>query len=161
MKICDFGVSHFTGATSQQDPVLFDEAGLSKIVGSPAFFAPEICYFPDKNDASSRTDGSNAPPITKQIDIWALGVTFYCLLFGEAPWQGTTEYNMFRAICQEEFHVPEFMARDRTPTGGRERRPEGYGLGWTVVDILERLLTKDQEKRITLAALKVQWYSHL
>ena len=96
------------------------------------------------------------PPITKKIDIWALGVTFYCLLFGKPPWHGgENKFNMFYAICWYDFELPDTMCRDRVPTGGKDRKPEGEEVGWYVVELLERLLEKDQEKRIALAVMKV------
>jgi SNF1-activating kinase 1 len=171
VKICDFGVSHFTAAAAQHDPRLYDEAGLTKTAGSPAFFAPEICDIPNisfddspssptfqrgsQSSISPISPSSQNPPITKQIDIWALGVTFYCLLFGKPPWQGQTEFAMFRAICNEDFHLPDTMCRDRVPTGGKDHKPEGRDVGWCVVGLLEGLLEKDQDKRITLADMKV------
>ena len=175
VKICDFGVSHFTAAAaSREDPNLYDEAGLTKTAGSPAFFAPEICHIPNftfdesyspvlrrgsqTSNSTNSPSSPQAPSITKQIDIWALGVTFYCLLFGAPPWQGQTEYAMFRAICNEEFFLPDTMCRDRVPTGGRDRKPEGREIGWCVVGLLEGLLEKDQEKRINLADMKVSHY---
>lgn len=175
VKICDFGVSHFTAAAaSQVDPNLYDEAGLTKTAGSPAFFAPEICHtpcftfdetssqvVPRGSQTSNSINSPSSPPtptITKQIDIWALGVTFYCLLFGTPPWQGQTEYAMFRAICHDDFYLPDTMCRGRVPTGGRDRKPEGKEVGWCVVGLLEGLLEKDQDKRITLADMKVGHY---
>jgi SNF1-activating kinase 1 len=163
VKICDFGVSHFTAAAAaaDQDPNLYDEAGLTKTAGSPAFFAPEICHTPNItfDDPPILRRGSISPtplpPITKQIDIWALGVTFYCLLFGTPPWQGQTEFAMFRAICNDDFNIPDTMCRDRVPTGGKHRSPQGNDIGWCVVGLLEGLLEKDQDKRINLADIKV------
>ena len=164
VKICDFGVSQVTAAAANQDPSLYDEAGLTKTAGSPAFFAPEICCMPnwppDDSLASAASHTSlslsQLPPITKQIDIWALGVTFYCLLFGKPPWQGQTEYAMFRAICDDDFKVPDTMAAERIPTGGLDHRPVGKGIGWCVVDLLKGLLEKDQNRRIKLADIKVR-----
>ncbi|KAF8525923.1 kinase-like protein [Hysterangium stoloniferum] len=161
VKICDFGVSHFTATTN--DPSLCDEAGLSKTAGSPAFFAPELCTIPDisfeEKSLSTNVATFTPQPITKQIDIWALGVTFYCLLFGKVPWEGHSEFVMFKAICTEDFKIPETMARDRIPTGGRERKLEGKEVGWIVVDLLSRLLAKDQFQRITLAEINVSGVS--
>lgn len=105
--------------------------------------------------AHSALPSHHIPPITKQIDIWALGVTLYCLLFSKPPWQGQTEYQMFRAICSDDFEIPHTMARDRIPTGGRNRRPEGKEVGWCIVSLLEGLLEKDQDKRLSLADVKV------
>ncbi|KAF8519574.1 kinase-like domain-containing protein, partial [Gautieria morchelliformis] len=169
VKICDFGVSHFTAAAvaADQDPNLYDEAGLTKTAGSPAFFAPEICHTPNisfddptrlRHGSTSPTPLPTFPPITKQIDIWALGVTFYCLLFGTPPWQGQTEFAMFRAICNDDFHIPDTMCSDRVPTGGKRRGPQGKHIGWCVVGLLEGLLEKDQDRRITLDHIKrIPW----
>lgn len=54
MKIADFGVSYFgrpirEGETEEdifkEDAIDFDDdLELAKIVGTPAFFAPELCY---------------------------------------------------------------------------------------------------------------------
>lgn len=163
VKICDFGVSHFAG------PSHLNEVGLSKTAGSPAFFAPELCNIPDISfdpspSSSSLSPAPSAstlhqpPPVTKQIDIWALGVTLYCLLFAKPPWQGQTEYQMFRAICSDDFEIPRTMARDCIPTGGRNRKPEGKEVGWCIVSLLEGLLEKDQDKRLSLADVKkIPW----
>lgn len=62
---------------------------------------------------------------------------------------------MFRSICSDDFDIPRTMARDRIPTGGRNYEPEGKGLGWCIVSLLEGLLEKDQEKRVSLADVKV------
>ncbi|GJJ08356.1 hypothetical protein Clacol_002570 [Clathrus columnatus] len=167
VKICDFGVSHFAAPSDLND------VGLSKTAGSPAFFAPELCKIPDisfdnlyspqssRDPVPSTSSLLHIPPITKQIDIWALGVTLYCLLFGKPPWQGHTEYQMFRAICSDDFEIPDTMARDRILTGGRTRRHEGKELGWCIVSLLEGLLEKDQEKRVSLADVKkIPWVQY-
>ena len=43
--------------------------------GSPVFTAPELC-----TDQAIEVDGEAA-------DMWALGITFWMLLFGEAPFR--------------------------------------------------------------------------
>jgi serine/threonine protein kinase len=76
VKIADFGVSYFgrhireveTGEDiSEEDATDFDDdLELAKTVGTPAFFAPELCY----------TDlDVEQPEVTEQIDVWSLGVT--------------------------------------------------------------------------------------
>ncbi|KAG8906049.1 hypothetical protein FRB99_007706 [Tulasnella sp. 403] len=119
-----------------------------------------------------------APPITAAIDIWALGVTLYCLLFGRPPFNAVTEFMLYKVIPNEDFKIPERMGRDRKKTGGRwgardakrrakrgsksfsdvEREYEDEREGYEVVEILERLLEKDPLKRITLYDLKrIPW----
>uniref|UniRef100_A0A3Q3JIK0 non-specific serine/threonine protein kinase n=1 Tax=Monopterus albus TaxID=43700 RepID=A0A3Q3JIK0_MONAL len=64
IKIADFGVSNqFEGA----------DALLTSTVGTPAFLAPEALSDTRKNFSG------------KALDIWAMGVTLYCFIFGVCP----------------------------------------------------------------------------
>ena len=100
---------------------------------------------------------SARPAIGKGIDVWALGVTLYCLLFGDTPFMARTEYELYNVIVKEGITVPETM--------GQEEAWTGVGLGWKgcgdgsegkeVVDLLSRLLEKDPAKRISLSEVKV------
>jgi len=62
---------------------------------------------------------SGGPPITASIDVWALGVTLYCLLFGRPPFNAPTQYALFKVIPTEDFSIPEVMGCDQKPSGGR------------------------------------------
>jgi [calcium/calmodulin-dependent protein kinase] kinase len=82
IKISDFGVSYLGrqktdegfGDQSETEVHEEDEAiELAKTVGTPAFYAPELC----RTDFSAET-----PHIDGGIDVWALGVTLYCLIYG-------------------------------------------------------------------------------
>ncbi|ORX97930.1 kinase-like protein [Basidiobolus meristosporus CBS 931.73] len=133
-----------------------DELELAKTAGSPAFFAPELCFpgeeyldipAPDHQSPSTEPDtmmdrrGSRAsllkPPITKAIDIWALGVTLYCLVFGRCPFMAETEYELFHLIPKKPLEFP-----DDVPI------PD------TLKDLLLRLLEKDPLQRMTLEETK-------
>lgn len=83
------------------------------------------------------------PPITKAIDIWALGVTLYCFVFGRCPFIADTEFELFNIIPRKPLSFP-----DSVP--GRETIEDG------LKDLLSRLLEKDVFKRITLKEVKVQ-----
>ncbi|GAA5876425.1 hypothetical protein JCM1840_006021 [Sporobolomyces johnsonii] len=106
--------------------------------------------------APTPTHARTRPPIGKGIDVWALGVTLYCLLFGDTPFTARTEYELYNVIVHEPIRVPEKM--------GREGAWTGVGVGWEgcgdgvegreVVDLLARLLEKDPTKRITLEQVK-------
>ncbi|KAF9577897.1 hypothetical protein BGW38_006608, partial [Lunasporangiospora selenospora] len=158
-----------TGATSAaaQQQQWGDDLELAKTAGSPAFFAPELCYASEFSPAlspaqtsSSQTSfvvspptprthsgifhstlGSMRPPITKAIDIWALGVTLYCLVYGRCPFIAETEFELFNIIPRKQA-----VFLDSVP--GRDYvDPE-------LKDLLSKLLEKDVYKRITLNEVK-------
>lgn len=166
VKISDFGVSHFSyaqrlaeagnaeaGMDQPLEDVLMDESDLSKTAGSPAFFAPELCY--QGEDAG--TPAARLQPrytVTKAIDIWALGITLFCLLFGRPPLDADTEYQLYQMIPREPLKVPERMGVDCIPTGGIDNTLPHDSLGWMAVDMLKKLLEKDPTQRITIGAIK-------
>ncbi|EJD49555.1 kinase-like protein [Auricularia subglabra TFB-10046 SS5] len=166
VKISDFGVSHFSYAqrlaeagsaeASLDNPleeVLMDESDLSKTAGSPAFFAPELCYQgEDAGVPGARQDPRHR--ITKAIDIWALGITLFCLLFGRPPLDADTEYQLYQLIPREELVIPEFMGCDQLPTGGINMTLPPDDVGTLAVDMLRKLLVKDPTKRIEIQAIK-------
>ncbi|GJN87354.1 hypothetical protein Rhopal_000303-T1 [Rhodotorula paludigena] len=230
VKISDFGVSHVSEALIRASPdddetnCENDDKALRKTAGSPAFFAPELCfpaeftptpnahpggshattrdtvsasrehdsetYFSPGLGGSTLTPTSSGaifssptspnglslsshlislplpppspdhprtrPPVGKGIDIWALGVTLYCLLFGDTPFTARTEYELYNVIVREPIRVPERMGREGMWTGvGRVWEGCGDGAeGREVVDLLGRLLEKDPTKRITLEEVK-------
>jgi serine/threonine protein kinase len=39
----------------------------------------------------------------KPIDIWALGVTLYCLTFGKCPFMAETEFELFELISTKRY----------------------------------------------------------
>jgi tRNA A-37 threonylcarbamoyl transferase component Bud32/flagellar motility protein MotE (MotC chaperone) len=75
VHLVDFGIARIVGKVPLTDDQL--------IVGTPEFLAPELL------------DGEPAGPGT---DLWALGVTLYYALTGEAPFSAETKWAMFTAI---------------------------------------------------------------
>ncbi|KAJ3170221.1 hypothetical protein HDU88_008848 [Geranomyces variabilis] len=155
VKISDFGVSVVVRPRTQIDlmadqqadqPERIHELELAKTAGTPAFFAPEMCGTPDEDFSSSLASlpapggggGSDDPPIGKGIDIWALGVTLYCLVFGAVPFIAETEYELFSVISRKPLEFPPDVAIDPA-----------------LQDLLTRLLDKDPATRITLEEIKV------
>ncbi|KAJ3559078.1 hypothetical protein NM688_g563 [Phlebia brevispora] len=178
VKIGDFGVSHFSQAQraavsgnekEEEDPILLDESDLSRFAGTPMFLAPEVVadtYSDPSTLSTSTSDTPNEsgkstpklrPPITKAIDIWALGVTIYCLLFGSLPFNGDSEFAIYRSIREDDWDVPETMGVDHIPTGGRHQAKPKKGReteGFLLMSLLEGLLQKDPSKRLTLDGAK-------
>jgi serine/threonine protein kinase len=136
VKISDFGVSHLSKVDEETGQLLPEnELELSKTAGSPAFFAPEICQ------TTSSADGYHQP-ITQAIDVWALGITLHCLLFGRTPFPETGgEFQLLDMICNDPIPIlpPEFDEAD---------------VDIEVLDLLKRLLIKNAEDRITLEEIK-------
>jgi [calcium/calmodulin-dependent protein kinase] kinase len=199
-----------------------DDIELAKTAGSPAFFAPEMCYtgfemelsprnsrspngtpaqelpaftlrppslvseagdargafsdavgmspggrtFPlaptTSNDSglsrrpfSQRTRSSMTVqrqprhPITNAIDVWALGVTLYCLLFGKPPFDAPNEYLLMQIIPTADYEIPPTLGSDRLATTNGSLEVQDC------LALLRRLLEKDPTKRITLDGAKV------
>lgn len=171
-KISDFGVSYLGRPInddqvpenlSESDMQDFDEAKeLAKTVGTAAFYAPELCY----------TDGTgDTPPVGAAIDVWALGITLFCMLFGRTPFVDN-EFVVMRRIADEEIYVPRRRLRpvdprpkSRPSSHGRYFPPAASGkrseyelayeeLDDLLLDLFRRLLQKDPAKRITLEEVR-------
>ncbi|KAF8895971.1 kinase-like domain-containing protein [Infundibulicybe gibba] len=189
VKIGDFGVSHFSYAQrlaaagkdgtleNPQDPILLDDSDLTRRAGTPSFLAPEVVFEhtfepaspPGSSPAhivtsqSPSAANSNRPPITKAIDIWALGVTLYCLLFGRTPFvtdHNNTEWTLYNSICNADWTVDYTMGFDQIPTGGRHPANENSE-GFIVIHLLDHFLEKDMRLRITLEEVKVCIFSRM
>jgi [calcium/calmodulin-dependent protein kinase] kinase len=102
-----------------------DDMRTDKSAGSPAFMPPELCV-PKHGHVSGRA-----------ADIWSMGVTLYCLIFGRIPFEKFGMLELYQSIREDsvEFEVP--VSDD-------------------LRDILLRLLEKDPEKRITIEQLRVR-----
>ena len=168
VKISDFGVSYLGKPIREDsnheeipeaDADKYDEAlELAKTVGTPAFYAPELCdlEFLDENKHPQR------PPITGQIDVWALGVTLYCMVFGRLPFVDHNEFRMYEKIAKEEVFIPRLRLRgvshtDKTPSNHNKRLDdvlEYEEVDNTLRDLLKRLLAKHPAQRISLKEVK-------
>uniref|UniRef100_H2ZEA1 Protein kinase domain-containing protein n=1 Tax=Ciona savignyi TaxID=51511 RepID=H2ZEA1_CIOSA len=117
VKIADFGVSQeFSG----------HDAEISNTVGTPAFLPPEA------------VSGDADKFLGRPLDVWALGVTLYCLLVGDTPFKSSHILELHEKILKEKVTFPA------TSTISREAR-----------DLINRMLEKDPATRITLSDIKV------
>ncbi len=173
VKISDFGVSYLgkpireddnNEEIAEADVEVQDEAiELAKTVGTPAFYAPELCdpqYFEVGGD-------SERPAITGQIDVWALGVTLYAMVFGRLPFFDSNQFIMYEKIARDEVFIPRMRLKGvpheiaskafGTVTDRRKRFDdilEYEDVDDELRDLLKRLLEKKPSKRITLKEVK-------
>ncbi|XP_036392685.1 calcium/calmodulin-dependent protein kinase kinase 1-like [Megalops cyprinoides] len=117
VKIADFGVSNvFEG----------NDALLSSTAGTPAFMAPETL-----SDDCQNFSG-------KALDVWAMGVTLYCFVFGKCPFIDEYILALHNKIRSKPVEFPETPAIS-----------EG------LKDLILRMLEKDPELRISIPEIKV------
>lgn len=143
VKISDFGVSY---ASSLDWPN--NDLELAKTAGTPAFFAPELCV-------STTSDDQRPPRITHKIDIWAFGVTLYCMLFGKVPFIAEGELQLFNVIVNDPLVFPDEIAEQLTPSSSisSSENPLSPVLSLPdpqlelAKDLLLHLLEKDPVKR--------------
>jgi len=79
LKLIDFGLSKQSKNKAQ---------ALNTIAGTPYYMAPEVL--------DGRYD--------YKCDIWSLGVLLYILVSGYLPFQGETRNEVFRKICNADYH---------------------------------------------------------
>ena len=146
IKITDFGVSIIVG-----DDIRKTESELAKTAGSPAFLAPEVCSVDrerfkqpsnstEKKPKAARVmldNNDKKPPIGAPIDVWAIGVTLFCIVFGKLPFNGTSEFDLFHKICNKPLEIPKSQIS-----------PE-------LLDLIQKLLEKLPFKRICMEDIRV------
>lgn len=142
VKILDFGVSFALSLSLSDDGVCVLEMDLAKTVGTPAFFAPELCHTLFADDAPA------PPPVTHKIDIWALGVTLYCLLFGRVPFNAESEFKLFDVIVNSPVTFPESPDSFHSPLPVSE---EEFALA---KDLLRHILEKNSDDRYDILNIK-------
>lgn len=158
VKISDFGVSFALSLSSSDDGVQFSDMELAKTVGTPAFFAPELCQTNFSANASSTSvltsdmpgtpSSSDMPKVSHKIDIWALGVTLYCLLFGKVPFNADSEFRLFDVIVNLQPAFPPAPDAFHSP---QEVTSDEFALA---KDLLLKMLEKDSAARIDIPQIK-------
>lgn len=85
--LADFGVS-----------VICSEEGVEGVEGTPAYMAPELC----RGELNVRGD---------RVDVWALGVTLFQLMYGRLPFAGDSFLHLTRKIVNDSFVCPQLTPR--------------------------------------------------
>ncbi|KAK7682524.1 hypothetical protein QCA50_014324 [Cerrena zonata] len=143
--------------TSRSSTTL-NRSGSNLQVAGPSSQPAPLTPAHTSDSLSSRNKPLPKRPITKAIDVWALGITLYALLFGNIPWTKDNEFAIYQCIRNDDWEVPETMGCDKIPVGGRRQsppaNPEDVTEGYLVIDLLQKLLEKDADKRITLDGVR-------
>ncbi|TMS07895.1 calcium/calmodulin-dependent protein kinase kinase 1b [Larimichthys crocea] len=117
VKIADFGVSNEFEGT---------DALLSSTAGTPAFMAPEMMTEHEQSFSG------------KALDVWAMGVTLYCFVFGKCPFYDEYIVSLHNKIKNKPVEFPE------TPLISNELN-----------ELIQRMLDKNPETRITIPQIKL------
>jgi len=108
--------------------IIGEESFTTTLCGTPSYVAPEIL------------EQTNHRRYTRAVDVWSLGVVLYICLCGFPPfsdelYSSTNPYNLSQQIKQGRFDYPS---------------PYWDSVGDEALDLIDRMLTVDVEKRITI-----------
>lgn len=156
VKISDFGVAFlnylgspslgrysFNNNNEKEDEALMQfrkEQDLCTTAGTPAFYAPELC------------SAEQLFPICHKLDIWSTGVTLYCLMFGELPFNGKNNFELFENINNSQINILSYESFQAFNVKDNDNITE-YEYN-EFIDLLSRLLLRDPTSRIDIPEIK-------
>ena len=91
IKIIDFGLAYLSGTG-----VPFQEA---LNVGTILYVAPEVVFCQLKT-------------VNKSVDVWAMGVILYFMVFGDYPFQGESEKEILTNITKGYYIIPSHASKE-------------------------------------------------
>ena len=144
VKISDFGVSIILPCPLTT---------LNKTVGTPAFFSPEICLgddFWEELNVDKKVDRMAAlnDVIPYKFDVWSLGISLYCILFGRLPFNSRFELKLFDMIINDAVQFPKYTEELGTTQVTSEEEFE------LAKNLIEHLLTKNPLERFSIKEIK-------
>ncbi|KAJ2701253.1 hypothetical protein H4218_001546 [Coemansia sp. IMI 209128] len=137
---------------------------------------PAHSLLQDELDDELADEPLPANVITPAIDIWAMGVTLYCLIYGRVPFQASTEFELFNIIPRQQLEFPQYL--EAAEDSGSSSEPLLFDVqGGSALDeassaakpvrkvplpppdadlcdLLSRMLDKDFRTRITIEEIK-------
>ncbi|KAA8594170.1 hypothetical protein FQN60_005004 [Etheostoma spectabile] len=116
VKIADFGVSNEFEGT---------DAMLSGTAGTPAFMAPEMMTEYEQSFSG------------KALDVWAMGVTLYCFIFGKCPFYDEYIVSLHNKI---------------------KNKPVEPLISSELKELINRMLDKNPLTRITIPEIKLHMW---
>eukprot|EP00775_Hariotina_reticulata_P006821 gene6821-7038_t len=136
LKISDFGsgvvlVGNYWAWLLTNLPSV--EATINTTMGTPAFFAPEMC-------------GPTASPFKPfPAECWALGICLFMFVFGKVPYSATSTISLYKLISDPE------------PV----QLPEQPAISSSMARLIKRLLDKDPKARMSLQEVfQDEWVSN-
>lgn len=141
IKISDFGVSLILENNAN------DDKELGKTMGTPAFFAPELCQFVNKRLLMLNDKDLLHSKIDSRIDIWSLGVVLYCLFFHQLPFEGHNEFSLFKNIVNGPLRFPRAVESSKA-------RPQDSKELELLIDLIKKILHKDPSQRPSIEEIK-------
>ncbi|KAG2224075.1 hypothetical protein INT45_004956 [Circinella minor] len=97
--------------------------------GTPAFMAPELLRRRDIKQKQLK------PPPPTATDIWSMGITLYCLCYGQLPFEKPSLLELYDEIQNKNIDHPKNIDPNLT-------------------DLLNKMLTKNPFERITMEEIK-------
>lgn len=141
IKISDFGVSLILENNAN------DDKELGKTMGTPAFFAPELCQFVNNRLLMFNEGDLQRSKIDARIDIWSLGVVLFCLIFHQLPFEGHNEFSLFKNIVTGELRFPKTKEASHI-------KPQDLKELKLLENLISRMLSKDPGGRPTIKEIK-------
>ncbi|PVV04108.1 hypothetical protein BB560_001402 [Smittium megazygosporum] len=129
-------------------------------------FASKLSMSPPNSKnlrVNSASQHQNPQYITPAIDIWAIGVTFYALAFGELPFIASNEYELLSVITNTSPMIPpnSFYSKEQPQSTYNKQNHKERSFEPVMFDIIRKLLDKDFSNRPSISEIKEHQYFNM